>query len=279
MRRRTSTEPQLETGDSTAKSEAEDRQFITALSRGLDVLKCFCPDEAPLVNQEISRRTGLPRPTVSRIIYTLRELGYLRYYYKSRSCALGGAAYVLGQVADANFDPLGASRPIMQRYAKVTGANFGLSARNRQEMTYVVACEGAQLIGLQLRPGDRIPMARSAIGLAYLATVDERERSTIMRQLHKNELGDLDEIGRRIAEFKAQIEERGFCLSLGEWQPEIHGVTVPIKVPRLDGIYVLSAGGPAERLPRDKLLSETGPLLLQAASELRDALGARRISR
>jgi len=41
------------------------------------VLRCFTPLEPLLGNKEISVRTGLPKPTVSRLTYTLTKLGYL----------------------------------------------------------------------------------------------------------------------------------------------------------------------------------------------------------
>ena len=48
-----------------------DRQFATTLARGLEVLRVFTPLEPMLGNKEISVRTGLPKPTVSRLTYTL----------------------------------------------------------------------------------------------------------------------------------------------------------------------------------------------------------------
>ena len=50
-----------------------DRKFITALARGLEVLRVFTPTEGLLGNGEIAERTGLPKPTVSRLTYTLTK--------------------------------------------------------------------------------------------------------------------------------------------------------------------------------------------------------------
>ena len=44
----------------------KDRQFVTALARGLDILRAFHAGEGMLGNQEIAHRTGLPKPTVAR---------------------------------------------------------------------------------------------------------------------------------------------------------------------------------------------------------------------
>src|SRR5258708_8437306 len=59
------------------KKVATDRSFVVALSRGLDVLRAFHPNDGLLGNQEIAARTNLPKPTVSRLTYTLTKLAYL----------------------------------------------------------------------------------------------------------------------------------------------------------------------------------------------------------
>ncbi len=59
--------------------KVKDRRFVTALARGLQILDCFKFEDKYLGNSQIAARTGLPKATVSRLTYTLTELGYLRY--------------------------------------------------------------------------------------------------------------------------------------------------------------------------------------------------------
>ncbi len=56
----------------------KDRKFVEALARGLEVLRAFTHGHAVRGNQDIARITGLPKPTVSRLTYTLTQLGYLK---------------------------------------------------------------------------------------------------------------------------------------------------------------------------------------------------------
>src|ERR1700680_3922036 len=42
-----------------------DRMFVNALARGLEILRVFNPSDGALGNQEIAKRTGIPKPTVS----------------------------------------------------------------------------------------------------------------------------------------------------------------------------------------------------------------------
>ena len=67
----------------------EDRHFVTALARGLEVLGCFRSGDRLLGNTEIARRCGLPKSTVSRLTYTLTRIGYLHYDEDSGKYRLG----------------------------------------------------------------------------------------------------------------------------------------------------------------------------------------------
>ena len=78
------------------KKVATDRSFVVALSRGLDVLRAFQPNDGLLGNQEIAARTKLPKPTISRLTYTLTKLGYLTPVPRFEKYQLAPAALALG---------------------------------------------------------------------------------------------------------------------------------------------------------------------------------------
>jgi hypothetical protein len=54
------------------------RDFVTALARGLDVMRAFSgQQEEPLTLADIAKLVQLPRATVRRSLITLRALGYI----------------------------------------------------------------------------------------------------------------------------------------------------------------------------------------------------------
>ncbi len=61
-----------------------DPSFATTLAHGLDVLAAFRNGTGSLSNAELALHTGLSRPTVSRLTYTLAQLGYLKRNAKGR---------------------------------------------------------------------------------------------------------------------------------------------------------------------------------------------------
>ena len=64
------------------KTDDSDPRFISALARGLAILRCFELDQKLLGNVEIAEMTRLPKSTISRLTFTLTQLGYLRYRHE-----------------------------------------------------------------------------------------------------------------------------------------------------------------------------------------------------
>ena len=92
------------------KKVATDRSFVVALSRGLDVLRAFHANDGLLGNQELAARTKLPKPTVSRLTYTLTKLGYLtpvprfeKYQLAPSAMVVGGVGWLPGSFIGAAF--------------------------------------------------------------------------------------------------------------------------------------------------------------------------------
>jgi DNA-binding IclR family transcriptional regulator len=54
-----------------------DRQFVTALARGLEILACFHAGRPQMGGTEIASLLNLPQPTVWRLCRTITKLGYL----------------------------------------------------------------------------------------------------------------------------------------------------------------------------------------------------------
>ena len=264
--------PAVDGGDARALDarmvERSGRQFITALARGLEVLEAFGKDDPPLRNQELASRTGLPRPTISRITHTLTELGFLNYREQMGCYELGGSAVALGNVARSNIAVVAAARPFMEAMAETSGANIGLGMRERAGMVYLEVARGGSRIALNFDVGARVPMFETAMGRAYLAGAADDEATELLELLHfQCELGRREAIGT-IERAREELRGRGFCTSLGEWNEAIHGAAVPIPSRNLSATVVLNCGAPAFLLSEARLMDEIGPALAHVAAEI-----------
>jgi hypothetical protein len=108
------------------ENSGKDRQFVTALARGLDILRAFHAGEGMLGNQEIAHRTGLPKPTVARLTHTLTELGYLNYIRRFRKYELGASVLALCRDLEHGRAPrfASAARAARARAQRLDGAGW-----------------------------------------------------------------------------------------------------------------------------------------------------------
>src|SRR5258706_5406105 len=78
---------------------------VTALLRGLEVLRCFDYERKSLGSSEIARLTGLAQPTVWRLCKTLEQEGYLAAEPGGTRFSPGLADLTPGYAAPGRLDP------------------------------------------------------------------------------------------------------------------------------------------------------------------------------
>ena len=260
MRKRQETVPGAPPG---GEPEVRDRQFVVALARGLDVLRAFQPGDGALGNQEIATRTDLPKPTVSRLTHTLCHLGYLTYSQTTGRYALGTPVLSLGFACLAGMDVRQVARPLMQELAEYSGVSVGLGGRDRLSMVYLESCRPDTAITLRLDVGSRIPIATTSMGRAFLAALPDAERGNLMEHIRMGEKDCSPQILDGIEKAIGDVSTRGFSVSMGEWNSDVHAVGAPLVLRDGSQILAFNCGGPAYLLDRRRLEEDLGPRLVE----------------
>lgn len=262
---------------------AEDRRFVTALARGLEVLRCFRPADRWLAHQEIARRTGLPQATVSRLTFTLTALGYLRHRGTRGEYALAPGVLALGFAMLNNFDIGRIARPHMQALADLAQAAVSLGVRRSLTMVYVAHCRSAAPLTLGLDVGTQLPLATTAMGRALYVALQPPEQARLLADLEadaqRQPRGGLPALAwapQRQGLERAQLQHRqlGYVTSEAEWELDISAVGVPIDLGDGREPLSLTVGGPAARLQGKRLADEIAPALVRTAQTIRDTIQA-----
>ena len=256
-----------------ARKAATDRSFVVALSRGLDVLRAFRPNDGLLGNQEIAARTNLPKPTISRLTYTLTKLGYLTQVPRFEKYQLAPAAMALGYAALANLGVRHLSESFREEVMRETGGAVAVGARDRLSMIYVGQSRDGLALGVQLDVGSRIPIATTAMGRAYIWALPDEERAALLRELREHYGSRWSRMRDGIERAGELVERRGFALSVGEWQDDVHAVGVALKLNDGTGPYAFNCGAPAFRFTEDRLRNDIGPRLVAMVRNIEAALG------
>ena len=253
---------------------AKDRQFVTALARGLDILRAFHAGEGMLGNQEIAHRTGLPKPTVARLTHTLTELGYLNYIRRFRKYELGASVLALGYAAISSMDVRRASRQPLETLAHALNASTALGGRDRHSMIYLEACRGPSVVAITHDVGTRVPMASTAMGRAYLFSLPDVDRNKQIDAIRRRWRDDWTKVKTGLERSFKELADRGFCVTWGEWLPELCGVGVPLRNTDGTAAYAVNASAPIYQISRDRLEADWGPRLVKVARDIRTGMAA-----
>ncbi|MEK9283063.1 MULTISPECIES: IclR family transcriptional regulator [unclassified Bradyrhizobium] len=257
----------------TGKKTATDRNFVVALSRGLDVLRAFQPSDGLLGNQEIAARTNLPKPTVSRLTYTLTKLGYLTPVPRFEKYQLAPAAMALGYTALANLGVRHLSEPFREEVMRATGGAVAVGGRDRHSMIYFGQSRGSETVGVQLDVGSRVPIATSAMGRAYFWALEEDERAELLRDLREHYGSRWPKLREGLERAGEIVAKHGFAISVGDWHDDIGAAGVALKLNDGTGPYAFNCGAPAFRFTEERLINDIGPRLLAMVRNIEAALG------
>src|SRR4029450_10458048 len=190
-----------------------DRQFVEALARGLAILRCFRAQDRFLGNQEIAKRTGLPKPTVSRLTHPLTEMGFLAPTQHDEY-ALGVGVLALGHAYLAGLNVRDVARPMMQELADFAKATVSLGEPDGPRMVVLEICHGSPTYRLRLEVGERVPHNTTTRGRPSLAGLSEERRRQCIAAISERMQPELRaDFANNIKNALREYDRHGFVFS------------------------------------------------------------------
>ncbi len=245
-----------------APGASADRQFATTLAKGLEILRCFTPDEPFLANRDLTAMTGLPKATVSRFTYTLTRLGYLRPMKRSGRYQLGSAVLTLGYPLLASMTVRQMARGAMTELAEYAQGSVSMAIRDRLNMVYVETSRSRSVFSTRMADiGMAHPIVATAIGRGYLCACTPEERSAFINEVCVKTPEQWQKHGEAVNRCLDDYRRLRFCVSYGDLRPEIHAVAAPLRrAPNAD-IIVFNCVVQSFQLGPEQLEKDIGPRL------------------
>lgn len=255
------------------------RDEVSALARGIALLRAVAEAGQPLGNKDLADVSGIPKATVSRLTATLLSAGLLRQADDSERFSLGPMALTLGNAYLATFDFRQQARLHLAELADACGAHVHLGVRDGLDVLLIDSLKPkAALILSRLDIGSRMAIATSASGRAYLSALAPEPQAALLGDLRKASGKGWSALETRLKSARQDYARQGFCTSFGEWHPDIHALGFALRGPQGER-YAVSVGGPAYKLSKAFLLDKVAPRLLQVKAaigrEVGVGLGAR----
>jgi len=240
------------------------------LVRGLSLLEIVASTPGGIGVTEVAEAAELDKGTASRLLATLRQLGYVQQRGVDRRYVLGSRCLWLAHEYQAGQEELTMrAKPHLAELRDLSGETVHLAIREGLYMVFVAQEEPDRSVRVQSAVGSRLPLHRTAMGRAILANMQENDREILLGQIRDDVEAtggsvDFDEIRNDIIEAKI----RGWAAV------DRHDDVTRIAAAILDGenepVAAITLSGPSYRL--DEQVDAMGAEVVKTAAAVSRAL-------
>ncbi|SFO83574.1 IclR family transcriptional regulator, acetate operon repressor [Amycolatopsis arida] len=246
---------------------------VQSLQRAFELLEHLADTGGEASLSELAASSGLPMPTIHRLIRTLVALGYVRQN-ANRRYALGARLIRLGENASLQFGTW--ARPLLTELVDEVGETANLAVLERDEVVYVAQVPSRHSMRMFTEVGRRLLPHGTGVGKAILATLPPEEvrallARTGMPAYTEHTVTDPDAFLRHLA----TIAEQGYALDESEQELGVRCVAVVIEGSPTPA--AISVSGPEGRLTKEAV-DRIAPAVRRVAGALSAQLDARGLS-
>ena len=218
--------------------------------------------------QSLAEETGIPKPTLHRMLQQLENAGLLERSGDSRQYGTGVRLRRLAENLLLKDSFHGARHGVLRSLVNEVGESCNLTALSGSEVMYLDRVETPAPLRFYLHSGSRVPVHCSASGKLFLANMAPAQRQRLLAHatleaFTPKTLTNLDALEEEIK----QVKRQGFALDNEEFLPGL--LCIAVMVPSATGRSNLCVAvqAPIMRLTPEKALG-----LLPALHRAVDAL-------
>ncbi|WP_344533841.1 IclR family transcriptional regulator [Streptomyces albiaxialis] len=240
---------------------------VQSLERAFDLLERMADAGGEVGLSELSGASGLPLPTIHRLMRTLVSCGYVRQQ-PNRRYALGPRLIRLGESASRLLGTW--ARPYLARLVEETGETANMALLDGDEVVYVAQVPSRHSMRMFTEVGRRVLPHSTGVGKALLAhTPDEQVRALLARTGMPAATEKTITTPEGFLDALAQVRAQGYATDDNEQEVGVRCIAV--SVPDSPTSAAISISGPAGRVT-DTATDKFVPLLQEIAADLSTAL-------
>jgi len=256
--------------DRTRFSEPERIDGHTPALRLFALLEVIAGKNQFFTLQGLVEETGLPKPTLHRMLQQLESAGMLQRESDGRHYGTGLRLRRLAEALLLNNTVHGARHAVLRKLVEEVGENCNITALSGSEVLYLDRVETSAPLRFYLHPGSRVPAHCSASGKLFLGQMSPGQRRRLLEhapleQYTPRTLTDLEALEREIE----KINREGHAIDNEEFLPGLF--CIAMLVPRAGG---RSNIGIAIQAPVMRLSPDTAIQLLPALQRAANAIAA-----
>jgi DNA-binding IclR family transcriptional regulator len=221
------------------------------VDKAVAILRQFSVDEPQLGVSELSRRLGLTRSTVHRLLASLRKGDLIEQDSSSHKYRLGRQAVELGYTAIYSDTLLATALPYLYFLSEQVGETVYLAELRGDEVASVLHVLSPSSRE-HMRWYNRLPLHSTSTGKVLLAHAGEEEREAALRRnlpsRTEHTITDPDALREELK----KVRDQGFAVDFEEHELGINAIAVPVANPQGVVVAALSILGPAYTMTREK---------------------------
>lgn len=236
---------------------------VQSIERAFVLLEAIAANGGVMGLSQMAAESGLPLPTIHRLVRTLVGIGYLRQD-SSRHYVLGPRLIHLGESASGTLAVW--ARPHLNELVAQLGESANLAMLDGDQIVYIAQAESRRSMRMFTEVGRRVLPHCTAVGKAIMAEMPPGDVAAILQRTGlprytENTITDVDELNASLA----WSREHGYATDEGEQELGVRCVAVT--VPDAPARLALSVSGPGLRMT-DQIVAKAVPLLRAAGTEL-----------
>jgi DNA-binding IclR family transcriptional regulator len=216
-----------------AEEDRNDTNYrVPGLERGLKILTEFSPREPVLGAPELSKRLGIPRTTVFRLLQTLEALGFLERADRDRNYRLGVAVLRLGFEYLSSLELTDLGLPVIEGLRDATGLTTHILIRDGRDVVFVAKAQSHARVfsSVKVNVGTRLPAHATTHGHVLMGDLTLADLRTLypertLERFTKQTPATVDELYERVKDDAV----RGFAISESSFENGISVITAPVR--------------------------------------------------
>lgn len=257
--------------------KSKNQGSIQVIERGCIILDYLGKGKGSYSIQALSFELNLPKPTIHRILSTLRHFGFVAQDEVSKEYRLGFRLVELGQTVLDHIDLRKVAEPFLTQLANRVQETVHLVILDQGEIVYldkVQKVSDQKSLGMVSRIGMRNYAHSCAVGKVLLAYLSDSERGEIIAQkglprLTNNTIGNLGKLNKHLTDVMAH----GYAVDDEENEEGIRCVAAPVRKERGKVIAAISISGPSVRMTEKKIEIELKTQVMKTAVAISNELG------
>lgn len=220
------------------------------------LLEAVAQKSQPFTLQTMVEETGLPKPTMHRMLAQLESAGILQRDGNGRHYGTGQRLMRLAQNVLLNNTTHGARHAVLTQLVRELGESCNITAFSGSEVLYLDRVETPAPLRFYLHPGSRVPAHCSATGKLFLSQMSPAQRRRLLANVPLEAF-----TGNTLTTFEAleqeldQVRTQGYAFDNEEFLPGLLCLGVLVPAPNGNSNMGLAVQAPIMRFSKEKALS------------------------